>query len=137
MKEKKQDILKTLVPDSGKVSLDGKMYNIRGLSLKQALLLFREIAKIITLMGQADLSKLQEGSSNLEDLLVLFEMLDDKQIAKIISIVLNENDEEFVRKNLTLELVTDILALVCQYNDFGKMVKNAQRIAGAVQRKTC
>lgn len=132
----KRKILDNLMPEHTKVVVGKKNYKIGGLSIRQAVQLFKEVAKVTVRLGTVDLSKLQKGESNLEDLLTLFDFLNEDEVAKIISIILDEKDEEFLKQNLTLEATTEVLAAVCERNDFGKILKNVQRMVGAVRKKT-
>jgi len=132
----KKEILGNLMPEYSKVAVGKKSYKVDGLSIKQTIQLLKEVTKVTVRLGTADLSKLQKGESNIEDLLTLFDFLNEDEVAKIIGIILNEEDEPFLRKNLTLEATTEVLAAVCERNDFGKILKNVQRMVGAVQKKT-
>lgn len=129
----KKEILENLVPERIKVVVGEKSYSIGGLSIKQTIQLTKEIIKVIARLGTADLSKLQEGESNLEDMLALFDFLSENEVAKIVGIMLKEDDQAFLKKKLTLEVITEILAVICEKNDFGKILKNVQRMVKAVR----
>lgn len=130
----KKEILGNLMPEHSKVVVGKKSYEIGGLSIRQAVQLFKEVAKVTIRLGTADLSKLQKGESNLEDLLTLFDFLSEDEVTRIIGILLDEEDELFLKKNLSLQTITEILASVCERNDFGKILKNVQRMVGAVRK---
>lgn len=132
----KKQILGNLMPEYTKVVVGKKTYKIGGLSLRQTIQVLKEVVKVTTRLGTADLSKLQKGESNLEDLLTFFDFLNEDEVAKVIGIILDEEDEKFLKENLNLEITTEILAAICERNDFGKILKNVQRMVGAVQKKT-
>lgn len=133
-----KEILDNLVPEHIKVVVGKKSYSIGGLSIKQTMQLIKEIMRVIVRLGDADLTKLQSGETNVEDLLVFFDFLNEDEVAKVIGIMLNEDDGLFLKKNLTLESITEILAAVCEKNNIEKILKNVQRMVKTIkqQRKT-
>lgn len=131
----KKEILDNLVPEGIKVVVGEKSYSIGGLSIRQTIQLIKEVVRVIVRLGDADLTKLQSGETNMEDLLIFFDFLNEDEVAKIIGIMLDEEDGLFLKKNLILETITEILAAVCEKNDIEKILKNVQRMVKAVQQQ--
>lgn len=133
-----KEILDNLVPEGIEVVVGKKSYGISGLSIKQTMQLIKEIMRVIVRLGDADLTKLQSGETNVEDLLVFFDFLNEDEVAKVIGIMLSEGDSRFLKKNLNLETITEILAAVCEKNNIEKILKNVQRMVKTIkqQRKT-
>ena len=71
----------------------------------------------------------------MDDLISFFEFLTEDEAVKVVGIFLDEKDEAFLRQNLNLVVTTEVLAAVCERNDFGKILKNVQRMVRAVQKK--
>jgi len=131
----KKEILDNLVPEHIKVVVGKKSYKIGGLSIIQTIQLLKEAMRVLVRLGTEDLAKLQQGETNLEDLISFFEFLTEDEAIKVVGIFLDEKDEAFLRQNLNLVVTTEVLAAVCERNDFGKILKNVQRMVRAVQKK--
>ena len=131
----KKQILDNLMPEHTKVVVGKKSYQIGGLSIIQTIQLLKEVMRVLVRLGTEDLTKLQQGETNLDDLISFFEFLTEDEAVKVVGIFLDEKDEAFLRQNLTLETTTEVLAAVCERNDFGKILKNVQRMVRAVQKK--
>ncbi len=129
---------KVLVPECQKIKLGAKNYEIGKLSLKQAISLSRFVAKTV-LSSQSKLKELKEKTegtkSNVEDLMSILDLISEKDTYELFSIILNENDLKFLALNLNLEKSTEILAILCEQNDFEPVKKNVQRIIKAVTKK--
>ncbi len=130
-------IIEKLVPQFQEVRIKDKYYKVGELSLKQTIQLSREIIRIIVKFSKTDLKALEGGKSNIEDLLSFFSFLNENEIARIIGIIIKEENIKFLEENLSLNISTEILAIVCEKNDFSAIVKNVQRMMAAIQKKTC
>lgn len=130
-------ILGKLVPEFQEVKVKDKYYRIGELSLKQTIQLSREIIRVIAGFSKNNLEEIKGGKSNLEDLLSFFGFLNEDEIARIIGLILKEENIKFLKENLSLNVSTEILAIVCEKNNFSMIVKNVQRMMTAIQKKTC
>lgn len=111
-----------------KVIINGKQFEIGKLSILQISKLIKSISKII-LKGVERFKSIDTTQKNIfNDLMIIFEVLDTDEISEVISIVLN-TDAEFC-KNISAEDLTEIIAVVCEQNDFRKILKNVKRTAG-------
>ena len=129
---------KILVPEIQKDKVGSKTYAIGKLSLKQAISLSRFVAKTV-LSSQSKLKELKERTegtkSNVEDLMGILDLISEKDTHELFSIILNEDDLQYLEDNLNLEKSTEILAILCEQNDFEPVKKNVQRIIKAVTKK--
>lgn len=132
----REGIAGQLVPEYIPVRLGGKTYKIGELGLDQLFGLVREGIIVAGRLDKKDLSKLQAGKSNLEDMLAFFDFLNEDEVVKVVGILLREDDSEFLKKHLKATATTEILAAVCERNDFGQIVKNLERMVKAIQRQT-
>ncbi len=132
----KENILEVLISEKARIEIKGRTYEIGELSLKQMILLSKEIIRILVGFSKSELSLLKEGKTNLDDLLCFFGFLDEKKIAKLIGIILKEEDIEFLSENLNIQLLSEILAFVCEKTNLQEILKNVQRMVKSVQKQT-
>lgn len=122
-----------LVPVTKDVIINGRTYQISKLTLGQILKLSKLIFRTI-ITSKDKLKQLSDttknNKSNAEDLLAILDLLDEKDIAELTSILLKEKVES-IDFDDSLELV----AIVCELNNFSKVKKNFQRILDVLKTK--
>ena len=124
-----------LVPKENIIKVGGREYRIGKLSLKQGILLSRFIARTILSSQeklQAFAKKTENSKSNVEDIMTLTELLNPEDLFEFYGILLNENDRGFLLENLDLEVGSEIIAVICENNNFERIKKNFQRIKKAI-----
>lgn len=131
----KKGIAEQLVPEYVPVVLGKKTYKVGELGLDQLFGLVREAISVISRLDKKELSKLQAGKSNLEDMLAFFDFLNEDEVVKVMGILLREDDSEFLKKHLRATATIEILAAVCERNDFGQIIKNLERMVKAIQQQ--
>lgn len=128
-----------LVPEYQKVKIGAKTYDIGTLGVDQQILLMRFLTKKV-LSNQDKLKMLKErtggDTTNMQDLSVIYDLIDRDDIFELFSILLNEPDIEYLKgKNvLNLENETEIIAIILEQNDFNPVKKNIMRITKALTR---
>ena len=136
LKEGIMDKENVLVPITKDVIVNGKTYQISKLTLGQILKLSSFMFRIVV----ADKAKLKvlsettkDNKSNVEDLLALLDLLNEKDVAELASILLKEKI-----KSIAFDDSLELIAVVCELNDFNKVKKNFQRIINAlkIEKKT-
>ena len=128
----------TLIPIGQTIEIGAKTYQIGRLTLKQSILLSRFVAKTI-LSSQDKLKSLKEktehSKSNTNDLMSILDLIDEKDANELFSIILKENDLQFLENNLDLQKSIEIIAVLCEQNNFESLKKNVMRIIEAINPK--
>ena len=126
-----------LVPEKELVKVGDRTYQIGELSIAQIIKLGRFVAKTI-LTSQDKLNELakhsEKSESNLDDALKILELIDEDKISELFSIILIEDDIEFLSENLTPTNVTEIAAIICEKN-IELLKKNVKRIVKTISPK--
>lgn len=68
-----------------------------------------------------------KDTSNLQDLLILTEEMQEAQMLVFIGILLDTKDVDFINNEVGAEELSDILRIFCEYNDLSKILKNVFR----------
>ncbi len=122
-----------LIPNGQKVELNGKVYTIGKLGISQAFKLSQLITTQI-LSSQEKLKQLEDKtnttSSNAQDLITIIGLLDEKSVIELFQIILKDN----TLKEVDLDKAIEIIAIVCEHNEFSGVKKNVQRIIKVVIR---
>jgi hypothetical protein len=126
--------LDVLVEKTTQITIAGKPYHIGKLSFKQIIELSRFFVSIA--------GKLKNGvalaDNNIADFIFLIQALENEEgeVEKLFSILLKEPDIDFIKKHVTenFELCTDIVAAVCEHNDFKKMFANFHKAAESMKQ---
>jgi len=127
-----------LIPEPQEIWIGKRSYLLGELSLLQTLKVGKFIVKsIFNSKEKLDaLAKEAEGSTdNMQDALKIIELLDEDKIPELISIILKENDIEYLHTNLTPTNTSEIIAVLCENNDFLTLKKNINRIMKAVKKE--
>jgi hypothetical protein len=124
-----------LIPEKEQVIIADRKYSIGELSLKQFLQISKFLARTV-LSSQKKLKELKErtagSESNIDDIMTILDLLEEKDLYQFIGILLNENDTDFIEKNITVTKSTDIIAIICEHNKLDILKKNIQRVIQAV-----
>lgn len=126
-----------LVPDSQSVKVGSRTYKIGELGVNQQILLTRFIARtILTNQGKLKVlkEKTEKSTSNAQDLMSIFELVDAEDIYEFFGIILNEDDIDYLKGDGVLNLTneTEIIAILLEQNDFEPVKKNVARIIKAL-----
>lgn len=120
-----------LVPKKESIEIGDRTYELGALTLKQAILFGQFVAKNI-FSKQEKFKELAErtkdSTSNANDILTILDIVTPKDSCKLFGILLNEDDLEFLEENLNLNISIEIVAILCEYNNFEGVKKNFQRI---------
>ncbi|HAB53335.1 MAG TPA: hypothetical protein DCE80_14385 [Ignavibacteriales bacterium] len=127
------EILDNLVSEISQVEIKGKKYLIGKITSIQVIKLARYIVKFTSKINKEKEKLLKEGNSNIEDVLTFFDFLNEDEIAGVLGILLNETDTEFL-KNIPIETLTEIIAVICEQTDIKKILGNVQRITESMKK---
>lgn len=130
-----------LLPVFQDVKVGSKTYRVGKLGVDQQIMISRFILRTV-LTNQSKLKTLKEStqgnSSNAEDLIRMFDLIDKKDIYELFSIILNEKDPEYLKGEGVLDLgnETEIIAIFIEQNEnlFKLVKKNVMRIIKALKR---
>jgi len=102
---------------------------LKKLSLKQVLKLTKTLGKLFTTYSEQVKALKLDSTSNVHDVLELFNIIEESEVSEIISILINR-EPGFCRE-LSFKEITDIISAVIDlnYSDFTGILKNIQRIS--------
>ena len=129
-----------LLPKTVDFELGGRKYAIGKLKMTQRIRIVRTIAECI-FKSKENIEKLrnmtQESASIAEDLLIIIGLLDPNEFLGFFSILLNEQDKEFLDSELDEGKISELVADVCEVNtfNFDEIKKNIQRIRDRLKKK--
>lgn len=122
-----------LIPITKDIMIDGCTYQISKLTLGQTLKLSKLIFRTI-IVNNTKLKVLtkttKNSTSNTEDLLAILDLLDEKDIVELFSILLKKKIT-----SIDLDASLELIAIVCELNDFDKVKKKFQRILNGLKIK--
>lgn len=130
------DEQKILIPEKVEIKIYDKSYKVGALTLNQILKLGKLLATTLFSSKsklQALSEKAKENRSNAEDLMSILDLLEEDDIASLFSIILKEDDKEFIKANLPFDKAIEIIAVLCEYNKFDGVKKNFKKILDALQ----
>jgi len=123
---KDKNELETIIPKYEEVKIVNKVYKIGRLG-------FRQVANL-GMFFDAVLPKIKDAikpgvNSNEKDFQLLMSTINDDELCQLFSILSNEQDKDFIKENILTDgvLCTDIIALICQHNNFKKLFGNFQK----------
>jgi len=120
-----------LVPDTKEIVIGDKKYQLGRLSLAQEFKIGRFFSKTIV-SSQDKLKSIKEntekGASNTDDILGILELLNEDEVCKLFSVILKEDDTEFLKSNINLPIIVEIVATVLENYNINSVKKNIQRI---------
>jgi len=122
-----------LVPDKAIIEVKGKKYAVEKMSARQTILLMREVVREIVKISTEDRSKLAVGKSNIDDILAFFDFINEDSVTKIVGIILDEQDISVLHP-LGADELSEVIAVFCEQNDLGKIIKNVQRVMEATKK---
>jgi len=126
-----------LVPDKKEVVIGDRKYQVGRLSLTQEFKIGRFFSKTI-LSSQEKLKSIKEstekGATNTDDVLGILELLNEDEICKLFSVILKEDDTEFLKSNINLPIIVEIVATVLENYKIDSVKKNIQRIMALVSQ---
>ena len=124
-----------LVPKTFNIKVGDRNYEIGKLKLMQIIKITQLLAETI-LMSQEKMAELKKttdkSTSNLQDFMSILGMLDNINIMRLFSIILNESDLIFLGKKLDFETTSEIAAIIFENNNIELLKKNYQRITKAM-----
>ena len=124
-----------LVPETKEVIIGDRKYQVGRLSLSQEFKIGR-LFSITILTSQEKLKSIKEstekGTSNADDILGILELLNEDEICKLFSVILKEDDTEFLKSNINLPIIVEIVATVLENYNIESVKKNIQRIMALV-----
>lgn len=126
--------LNTIIKEKRKVTvaIKDKKYDIGKMSLFQTTAIPIFIAKIYA-KGQDRLKNIKtDGKTSLEDVVNILKVLDENELAELMSILLNENDIEFC-KDIDGEDALEVIAIMLEKTDIEKVKKNVVRIIASLK----
>jgi len=128
---------KILVPETREVLIGDRKYKVSRLSLAQEFKIGRFFSQTL-LSSQDKLKSIKEntekGTSNAEDVMGILELLNEDEICKLFSVILKEDDIEFLKANINLPIIAEIVANVLENYNIESVKKNIQRIMDYVSQ---
>ncbi len=110
--------------------INGREFKIGKFKLMTVLRLIKLFANIMVKQAK----QIRQGATNAEDIINMFELLDDETLLKVISVILETDDIEFC-KTIDFSDFTGVIVTICEDNDFGKILGNVKRVAGLIMEK--
>lgn len=134
-----KEIENALIPEVRIIQVGIRNYDLKKLTIKQIL----KLGKFLTGFLKANKDKLDEivkrfgdGSrTQIEDISVVLDILDEKQITELFGILLNDDDLVYLEKNLDLESALDIFKQVMELNSNTNVKKNFNLIMDLISGK--
>ena len=127
-----------LVPDKKEVIIGDRKYQVGRLSLSQEFKIGRFFSKTI-LTSQEKLKSIKEntekGTSNTDDILGILELLNEDEVCRLFSIILKEDDIEFLKSNINMPIIIEIIADILENYNIDGVKKNIQRIGSLLLPK--
>ena len=132
-------MVNTLVLEFETISVKDRKYKVGKLSIRQILRLTKFIAIFVNSLNAETKKQLKEGKSEVSDLLLFFEHLDETQLSKVIGIFINEDDTEFIKQNIDENVIDtnfllDIARIVCEKTDIKGLLKKVKGVAEAIKK---
>jgi len=122
-----------LIPDKKIMKIGNRNFSISKLKLRQYLRLSKLIMCTIN-KSKEKIKELKDNTSEntteAQDLMFIFNMLDEKDLYKAICILLDieETEEKFISENTGAEEISELIAIVCELNNFQTVKKNVERV---------
>ena len=130
--------LDILIPNKKEIVVGNKKYHIGKLGIRQQ----HQIGKFVLNFFVSSQERLKEyqdktkdSTSNITDMMTFLDMLNPEDILKIFSIILRENDIEFLENNLDFSTELLIIATVIEYLNIEDIKKNFNLIKISLQKK--
>jgi len=124
-----------LVPETKEIIVGDRKYQISRLSLAQEFKVGRFFYQTI-LSSQEKIKSIKEktekSTSNTDDMLGIIELLNEEDICRLFSIILKEDDLEFLKVNINLPIILEIIANVLGNYKIESVKKNIQKITAYV-----
>lgn len=124
-----------LITDKEKVKIGDREYSVGELSMRQLIKLSKFVAKII-FSSKDKLDELAkdtaETTDNMQDVLKIIELIDEEKLPELFGIILKESDLDFL-KDISPVQTSEILAILCEKNNFIQLKKNIQRIIAVIK----
>ena len=124
--------INNVIPEEKVIKIKDRSYVVGKLGLTQIVRLTRFFAQTIKdntkkiLESESQL----EGGSNIDNLLLLFEILNEEEVSQLVSILLSEKDTDFIKQNCDIEAFSELILILSEQNDLKKIWGNLKR-AGA------
>ena len=127
-----EDDIKVFMPESKKIILAGKEYEIKKLGLRQTL-------KLMALVGsfQESVRKIivkefeKEGD---KDFIKIVSNMTDEELPKLFSILLNDDDIPAMRNIDDTVEISDLIVAITEVNDIEKIISNFMVAAEKVKK---
>jgi len=127
-----EDDIKVFMPESKKIILAGKEYEIKKLGLRQTL-------KLMALVGsfQESVRKIivkefeNEGD---KDFIKIVSNMTDEELPKLFSILLNDDDIPAMRNIDDTVEISDLIVAITEVNDIEKIISNFMVAAEKVKK---
>lgn len=128
--------LEKLMPNTERIVIGGRGYEVGRLRIGQSIMLGRIITKALAKFSEEDKERIQGGSNNAEDVFTFFDMVDEKTVLEVMGVILREKDINFLGGALDLGGTAKIIQVILKYNDFGKMWGNVLAAMEEVKKQT-
>lgn len=127
-----KDTTEILIPVEKEIKISDRTYKVGKFSVMQIIKLTRKIVDIIVGLSEESKKNIENGKSNHDDILSIFEKLNDKQIVDVVSLIIKEPDIEWIEKNGSGADFMNIIAAAFEMNDFAGILGNVQRVMTAI-----
>jgi len=126
--------LETILEEQEKksITISDRKFEIGKLSIKQVLSLIKKLGKIFINSSGKVKAISKDGKTNFDDVVAIVEALDENEVIELLGMLLNA-DVEFC-STISFEDTIEIIAIVCEQNDFKKIIKNFNRVAEATKK---
>jgi hypothetical protein len=120
-------MIEKVLNEPTKIEANGQSYEIKKLSLLQLIKLSKFLISIATKLPL----DFKESKDNFSDLLIILNAIEEEQAVELYSILLGNEDKTRIKEDIISDAVTssEVLKIVCEINDFGKIFGNFQATA--------
>ncbi len=121
-------MLQVLVPKEVPVTIDGKVYTVRKMGLKQSIQLASFAAE---LQDEARSQILKAAEAGQNDLIAIVSNLAEGQVGRLVGIVVNAQQPDDLARFTAMGLddLSELALAIVEVNDFSRIVANFQKAA--------
>lgn len=129
-----------LIPEIREIKIADRVYHLQKISIFDGIKLLRFISDVLIKNQErfkAFQDRTKESSSNIQDMMVLVELLEQDEFYKLLGLILKEKDAEFLKCNLDFGSASEVVAIFSEINEgqIQQVKKNYERIAKVFQKE--
>ena len=114
-----------LAPKEVDIKVGNKVYQIKKFSLMQLI----NLSRFFVALAKTVKIDFKEGNDNMADLMAILSTIEEEQAVDFFSILVNSKDKTAIKEDIIsdAEISTQVIATICEVNDFSKLFGNFQK----------